>query len=77
MGQGNGTVVDGDGLLPLSVSYMGWSKRGRAHNSSTGHGAVMGRLTGKARDYTKRNKLRRTCLSAKKDGSNILCMTAG
>ena len=35
----NGGTVDIDGLLPLSVSYeMGWpSKRGRAHNSLTGH----------------------------------------
>ena len=44
----NGAVVGGDGLLPLSVSFdMGWSKRGRAHNFLTGHGAVMGSLTGK------------------------------
>ena len=47
----NGGTVDSDGLLPLHVSYdMGWSKRGRAHNSLTGHGAVMGSLTGKALD---------------------------
>ena len=65
----NGAVVGDDGLLPLSVSYdMGWSKRGRPHNSLTGHGAVMGSLTGKALDYMTKNKLCRTCLSAKKDG---------
>ena len=64
----NEAVVRGDGLLPLSVSFdMGWSKRGRAHNSLTGHGAVMGLLTGKALDYTTRNKLCTTCSSAKKD----------
>ena len=67
----NGGVVDGDGLLPLSVSYdMGWSKRGRAHNSLTGHGAVMGSLTGKAVDFTTKNKLCRTCQSARQTGGN-------
>ena len=65
----NGAVVGGDGLLPLSVSFdMGWSKRGRAHNSLTGHGAVMaGSLTGKPLDYATRNKLCRTCSSVKRD----------
>lgn len=67
----NGGVVDGDGLLPLSVSYdMGWSKRGRAHNSLTGHGAVMGSLTGKALDFTTKTKLCRTCQSARQTGGN-------
>jgi len=62
-----GVLADSDGLLPLSVSYdMGWSKRGKAHNSLTGHGAIMGSVTGKALDYTTRNKFCRTCLSAKK-----------
>ena len=55
-------TVDIDGLLPLSISYdMAWSKRGRAHKSLTSHGAVMGSLTGKARDFATRNKLCRTC----------------
>ena len=67
----NGGTVDTDGLLPLSVSYdMGWSKRGRAHNSLTGHGAVMGSLTGKALDFTTRNKFCRTCQSASQTGGN-------
>ena len=66
-----GVLADSDGLLPLSVSYdMGWSKRGKAHNSLTGHGAIMGSVTGKALDYTTRNKFCRTCLSAKKDDDN-------
>lgn len=53
----NGGTADSDGLLPLSISYhMRWSKQGRAHNSLTGHGAVMGSLTGKALDFTTRNK---------------------
>ena len=34
-----------DGLVGIAVSYdMGWQKRGRGHNSSTGHGAAMGLL---------------------------------
>ena len=57
-----GVVADSDGLLPLSVSYdIGWSKEGKAHNSLTGHGATMGSMTGKALDYTTRNKFCRTC----------------
>ena len=64
-----GSVEDSDGLLPISVSYdMGWSKRGRAHNSLTAHGAVMGTLTGKALDFSTRNKLCRTYQSAKEFG---------
>ena len=67
----NGATVDSVGLLPLLVTYdMGWSKRGRAHNSLTGHGAVMGSLTGKALDFTTRNKLCRTCQSARQTGGN-------
>ena len=67
----NGGTVDIDGLLPLHVSYdMGWSKRDHAHNSLTGHGAVMGSLTGKALDFTTRNKFWRTCQSASQTGGN-------
>ncbi len=66
-----GVVEDSDGLLPVSVSYdMGWSKRGRAHNSLTGHGAVMGTLTGKVLDFSTKNKYCRTCQSAKELGCN-------
>ena len=49
---------------------MGWSKQGRAHNSLTGHGAVIGSLTGKALDFTTRNKFNRTCQSASQTGGN-------
>ena len=41
-----GKVPDEDGLLPLAVSYdMQWLKRGRANDSLTGHGAIMGSKT--------------------------------
>ena len=69
MAKKSGVVEDSDGLLSISVSYdMGESKRGRAHNSLTGHGAVMGTLTGKVLDFTTRNKVCITCQSAKKFG---------
>lgn len=44
--EGNGRTPDDDGLMPLSVSYdMQWLKRGRANDSLSGHGAVMGSKT--------------------------------
>ena len=37
-----------DDLTDIAVSYdMGWQKRGKGHNSLTGHGVVMGPVTGK------------------------------
>jgi len=45
---------------------MGWQKRGKAHNSSTGHGAVLGVTTGKVLDFATRNKTCRTCATSKK-----------
>ena len=65
----NGGTVDIDGLLSVSHD-MGWSKPGRAYNTLTGHGAVMGSLTGKALDFTTRNKFCRTCQSASQTGGN-------
>ena len=39
----HGKTPDPDGLLPLSILYdMQWLKRGRANDSLTGHGAIMG-----------------------------------
>ena len=32
---------------------MGWQKKGRDYNSSTGHGAAMGLATGKVVSYLK------------------------
>ena len=51
-----------DGLAGIAVSYdMGWQKRGRGHNSSTGHGAAMGLTTGKVVSYSTRCKACRVC----------------
>ena len=48
----NGKTPDPDGLIPLSISYdMQWLKRGRANDSLTGHGAIMGSKTKKVLDY--------------------------
>lgn len=53
----NGAKEDAEGFVRVSCSYdMGWQKRGKGHNSSTGHGAVMGLKTGKVMDYTTRTK---------------------
>ena len=47
-----------DGLVGIAVSYdMGWQKRGRVYNSSTGHGAAMGLATGKVVSYSTRCKI--------------------
>lgn len=57
-----GAVEDENGLIGLACSYdMGWQKRGRAFNSLTGHGAVMGLQTGKIMGYASRNKRCRFC----------------
>ena len=53
---------DENNLYPISCSYdMGWQKRGKGHNSKTGHGGVMGVHTGKVLDYATRTKSCRTC----------------
>ena len=44
-----------DGLVGIAVSYdMGWQKRGKGHNSLTGHGTAMGLVTGKVLSYATR-----------------------
>ena len=46
-----------DGFVEMAASYdMGWQKRGKGHNSSTGHGAAMGLATGKVMDCATRFK---------------------
>ncbi|CAB3997189.1 Hypothetical predicted protein, partial [Paramuricea clavata] len=55
-----------DGVTEMAASYdMGWQKRGKGHNSTTGHGAVMGLCTGKVMDYATRCKNCRFCEEAK------------
>ena len=54
------------GVTEMAASYdMGWQKRGKGHNSTTGHGAVMGLCTGKVMDYATRYKNCRFCEEAK------------
>lgn len=58
-----------DGLVGIAVSYdMGWQKRGRGHNSLTGHGAAMGLNTGKVVSYSTRCKACRVCSHNKVTG---------
>ena len=53
----------------IVVSYdMGWTKRGKGHNSLTGHGASMGLKTGKVLSYATRCKACTVCESSKKSG---------
>ena len=57
------------GMVEMAASYdMGWQKRGKGHNSSTGHGAVMGVTTGKVMDYATRCKNCRFCAQPKAKG---------
>ena len=46
----------------------GWQKQGRAHNSRTGHGTMVGLETGKCLDYGTKNTYCRKCLEAEKRG---------
>ena len=60
-----------DGLVGITVFYdMGWQKRGRRHNSSTGHGAAMGLTTGKVVSYSTRCKTCRVCSHNKLTGKD-------
>ena len=46
-----GAECDSRNLVGVMCSYdMGWKKKGKAHNSSTGHGAVLGVAAGKVLD---------------------------
>ena len=47
---------------------MGWKKRGKGHNSLTGHGAVMGPVTGKVLSFATRCKTCQVCEASKKMG---------
>lgn len=68
MAMAAGAECDSGNLVGVMCSYdMGWQKRGKAHNSSTGHGAVLGVATGKVLDFATRNKTCRTCAASKKD----------
>ena len=58
-----------DSMPGIAVSYnMGWTKRGKGHNSHTSHGASMVLKTGKVLSYAMRCKACRVCESSKKSG---------
>ena len=62
----SGAKPDSENLIGVMCSYdMGWQKRGKAHNSSSGHGAVLGVATGKILYFSTRNKTCRTCEASK------------
>jgi len=64
-----GKVPDEDGLLPLAVSYdMQWLKRGRANDSLTGRGAIMGSKTKQIISFASANQFCRICDNAKSKG---------
>lgn len=52
-----GSQADENNLISVQCSFdMGWQKRGKGHNSRTGHAAVMSLSNGKVLDYTTKNK---------------------
>ena len=55
----------------------GWQKQGRAHNSRTGRGTMVGLETGKCLDYGTKNTYCRKCLEAEKEEFNLNRMTVG
>ena len=64
-----GATVDENGLIGFPVSYdMGWQKRGKGHNSLTGHGTAMGLNTGNVLAYATRCKSCRVRDNAKRQG---------
>ena len=65
----SGSQPDESNLVSVHCSFdMGRQKRGKGHNSRTGHAAVMSLTTGKVLDYTTKAKSCRFCDYAK--GSN-------
>ena len=54
--------------MKVGVSYdMGWRKRGRSHDSSSGAGTAVGMKTGKVLSYATRNTMCRVCDEAEKN----------
>ena len=53
----NGCQPDDNNLVSIPCSFdMGWQKRGKGHNSRTGHAAAMSLATGKVLDYVTEKK---------------------
>ena len=57
-----------DGLIKIAVSYdMGWRKRCRSQDSSSGMGSAVGLKTGKVVSFTTRNTMCRICEKAEQE----------
>lgn len=68
----DGFQPDEDNLVSIPCSFdMGWQKRGKGHNSHTGHAAVMSLTTGKVLDYTTRTKTCRFCDQGKNGNKKV------
>ena len=64
--------ADEDNLVSVPCSFdMGKQKRGKGHNSHTGHAAVMSLTTGEVLDYTTRTKTCRVCDQGKNSNKNV------
>ena len=67
-----GAEIDSQNLVGVTCSYdMGWRKQGKAHNSSTGHGALLGVATGKVLYFATRNKTCRTFSASKNPEKSV------
>ena len=67
-----GFQPDEDNLVSVPCSFdMGWQKRGKGHNSHTGHAAVMSLTSGKVLDYTTRTKTCRFCDQRKNSNKKV------
>ena len=66
-------TADGTSHVPITASYdMGWSKRGKAMNSITGAGALVGEKSGKVLKQATRVKRCRTCAYHEREGTEVL-----
>lgn len=59
----SGSEKSGEGnIVKFGVSYdMGWRKRGRSHDSSSGTGTAIGLKSGKVISYATQNTMCRIC----------------
>lgn len=63
------TTIDDEGHKSVPISFDGaWQKRGKARNSTTGFGTIVGEATGKVIDYRVKSTRCRSC-EAKIDGN--------
>ena len=68
----NAAKCSEDNLVSVPCSFdMGWQKRGKGHNSLTGHATVMSLTTGEVLDCTTRVKFCRFCDHAKRNNAPV------